>query len=279
MCSGYSIGNLPKYIGKVVAVEVGVACLAITSTIETIAYICLTILSLPVLVVSDKPYQFSAKLLQSSSFTILWSVADGVFYNIICPNVMTHESFARYWAHLYNPTRIRMLRREDRVYFANRLLDNGWRVVNNALLLPIAREGRRMQTIIEAGVTCLKDDVYAHFNEKAKEAFKEMDARVFLLVAMRAAFVYSVGKKKGEAIPQFFKLETQDLIRTFRNDFPFAECPIDGTNLDAFEKGMEPSHREFEVFQRLRAIGSSELQGGILLTECYLKAIPNSDSE
>jgi hypothetical protein len=105
------IPNFKKHILKVIVTEIGLACLITTSVIETAAYVGLKILSLPVRLYDDRPYKVFGELLESSSFTILWGVADLLFISPFYTNVMTRESFAR----RYIPTLV-FFRTQDRLY-------------------------------------------------------------------------------------------------------------------------------------------------------------------
>lgn len=90
--------NYPKHILKVIATEVGLGVLATTAIIETIAYASLTFLSLCLFPVTDRPCKFFAHLLQSSAFTVIWSVADFLYYNLFYINILTQEKNARLFA-------------------------------------------------------------------------------------------------------------------------------------------------------------------------------------
>ena len=66
------IENIWKHAGKVVATEIGLVLLTITSTVETVAYSALVVASLTLYPFTDKPCAFIAKLLESSSITNIW---------------------------------------------------------------------------------------------------------------------------------------------------------------------------------------------------------------
>lgn len=136
-----NIENRWEHRGKVISAEVGLGLLIITSAVETVAYSALTLISLVSYPVTDRPCKFFAKLLQSSSFTIVWGLSDAILYNPLFVNVMTHESFARYWAEIFNPTTISMFRSEDRNYLADWEKQHRQGNVKGGLLGSILTEG------------------------------------------------------------------------------------------------------------------------------------------
>jgi hypothetical protein len=79
--------------------EIGFGAVVVTAVVESIAYGAISLLTLTVYPLTDRPFEYAVKLLQSSSFTILWALADMIF-NWFFYNLMTHESFARSWAEL-----------------------------------------------------------------------------------------------------------------------------------------------------------------------------------
>lgn len=91
-----SRGYLPAFVGKVITTEIGTALLCVTASVESVAYLILIVGSFPLKLVSDRPLNFSAKLLSSSSFTLVWNLGNITVFNFFCVNAFTHESFARF---------------------------------------------------------------------------------------------------------------------------------------------------------------------------------------
>lgn len=86
----------PRYYGRVVATEIGVALLCVTAAVESVAYAIFFITTIPMLLVSKRPCDFAASLMSSSSFTLYWNFANLTYFNVHFPNIFTQESFARY---------------------------------------------------------------------------------------------------------------------------------------------------------------------------------------
>lgn len=84
-----------SHITKMVIAEAGSAFLATTATVETFAYSVLMCASLPLMLVSNKPFNYSLELLGSSSFTMIWNFGNGLVFNILRADLPTHESIAR----------------------------------------------------------------------------------------------------------------------------------------------------------------------------------------
>lgn len=263
------------HLKKTVSTEIGLALLAITSTVETVAYSALAIASLTLYPFTDKPFTFFAKLLQNSSFTIIWSVADAIIYNPFFVNVMTHESFARYWAEQFNPTPIRMLRLDDRLHVSDWERQNREGQVNNALLRPILDEGRAVQALILQGANVIRQDVLANASPETLNLFSEMDPSMYMFVLTKAVYIYTFGAKKNDEIPGFFKPATGDLILSLRQERPnqatTEELQRLITNPDEFETAPQGELAQ-SIFRRLRSAASEELQDSLLTTRCWQKA-------
>lgn len=89
-------GTDSLYLGRVVTTEIGVALICITTIIENFAYAIFFVSSLPMLIVSRRPFDASKSLISSSSFTLYWNFANLTYFNLFYTNVFTEESFARY---------------------------------------------------------------------------------------------------------------------------------------------------------------------------------------
>ncbi|MBS0647972.1 MAG: alpha amylase C-terminal domain-containing protein [Verrucomicrobia bacterium] len=107
------IDNISKLAGRVISCEIGLLILITTSTLETVAYSVLTLVSLAVYPVTTLPYKLCIKLLESSSFTIVWGVVVAILYNPFLPNIVTHESSARYFAPKINCIPVKFFRSQD----------------------------------------------------------------------------------------------------------------------------------------------------------------------
>jgi len=205
MFSQQGIENGWKHAGKVIYTGISLALLTITSAVETVAYTALTLASLTLYPFTDKPYTFFVKLLQSSAFTIIWAVADAIVYNPFFANVMTHESFARYWAAEFNPTSIAIYRLDDRLYLADWEQEHEMGNLENDLLGPIYAEGHATQKLINAGATLIQQHVLEGANGDTIKLFKNMDPDIFMFILTKAVYIYTIGAKKNDEIPGFFK--------------------------------------------------------------------------
>jgi len=89
--------NWSKLRNKAIVTELALLALLPCATIETITYLVLTLLTIPLYPFTNRPFSFVENLLESSTFTIPWILVDLVL-NIFVINVATHESSARYLA-------------------------------------------------------------------------------------------------------------------------------------------------------------------------------------
>lgn len=90
-----------------VVVEIPIAIVVITSAIETVAYTIFTSATFFVSFVNEKPYEASKRLLDSSFFTVQWSVGN-LIWNLVADRLLTHESLERLQRKHPRP--------EDRIY-------------------------------------------------------------------------------------------------------------------------------------------------------------------
>lgn len=83
----------PPFI-KVICAQFAFAALAITALVETVVFSIFAFLALPFNYIGvKKPLEFTVNLLQSASFTILWTIGN-LFFNFVSPNLLTQEKFA-----------------------------------------------------------------------------------------------------------------------------------------------------------------------------------------
>lgn len=90
--------------GKVITAEIGIALLCVTSTIETVVYAVLGIVSgafaITSSLLSTTPRDFGSTkifaLFSSSRFTVYWNLGNLAIFNLFCRNAFTNESLARY---------------------------------------------------------------------------------------------------------------------------------------------------------------------------------------
>jgi len=197
------VDNAWEHLEKVICSEIGITLLTITSTIETVAYGALTLVSLALHPLSDRPYRFFAKMLDSSSFTIIWGLANIIIFNPILPNTPTHESFARYFMGIQWPPLFRV---DDTGYVEDILLHND----------QPALDGN--QQTIDQGANLLQRDVLATASDETLEAFMDMDPSIFMFDLTKAVYIYTFGPRKHDEIPPFFTVPNQKLILDLRQE-------------------------------------------------------------
>lgn len=268
------IENRWIHFGKVAATQVGLSVLNITSTVETVAYGALASLSLFLYPVTDRPYKFFGKLLESSSFTVIWTIVDLVIYNPLALNVMTQESFARYWAKWINPTSIAFFRLEDRLYVAD--WEQQYRgETGDPMLRPILAKGRTTQESIDRGSNFIREEVLRGASPETLESFKNVDSSIVMFILTKAVSIYVFGSKmKEKELPKFFKTNTHTLISALRlelNDEKVVKELSDlMQNPTEFEK-MPTNEATKSAFNSLRNIAAGEFDG-LFVTRCWQKA-------
>lgn len=276
MFRAQGVENRWKHAGRVICSEIALVLLTITSAVETVAYSALAIASLTLYPLSNKPCAFFAKLLQSSSFTIIWGLADAIFFNPLHVNVMTQESYARHIAEMSNPTSIVMFRLDDRQYLAALQQRHGQETVPNSETGPILAKELVVNRLINQGADFILQEVLANASDETIDLFRDMDPSIFLFILTKAVFIYTAGAKKNDEVPNFFKPENKKLILDLRkvvnNEETIQEIERLVTSPTEFE--TEPqSEPAKSVFSRLRQIASGELQNSVFTAKCFQRAV------
>jgi len=259
---------------KIFGTFVGLGCIIPIATIESVAYTAFAALSYPIKPLSDRPYTFFVKLLESSSFTVIWSLVDQVFYNPFFLDLMTDESFARLWAHHFNPTRIEILRFEDRARIVNWVEQHNPPHQAAPLLAPIIDLGYRLRDSNRLGAKFLYEEVFKKESPEVMETARDYDPAVIPYILSKAILIYAGGAKSKEAIPVFFKDDTRAKIQSFRRTIaPEVVRRLEAKlmTLDLFNAPTDADLQE--AFNTLRNIAYGEAQGGFFATRCWQDAI------
>lgn len=270
------IANGWKHAGKVISTQIGLGLLIVTSSVETVAYAALAFVSLALYPVTDRPCKFFAKLLQSSSFTIIWGLADALLYNLFFVNVMTRESFARSWAQMFNPTSITLFRLDDQLFVADWERQHRHGNINDEMLGLILATGRATQLMIDQGANFITQDVLLGASNETVKLFRDIDPSIFMFILTKAVCIYTAGGKKNNEIPDFFKPATKNLILTLRQELNDEETlqQLQHLTENPIQFETEPQGEAAKsAFVRLRNIASGELQNSLLTTRCWQKAV------
>ncbi|MEM8628931.1 MAG: hypothetical protein AAGF04_02510 [Chlamydiota bacterium] len=272
---------------RICLAECALCLVAVTSAVETVAYGIFTLFSLLITPCNPEPFRFFEKLLESSSFTIIWTLADLMFYNPLLVNVFTHESLARFWVgKLFIPA---FYREDDRFYvvdWINRVAPNN-NLVDNELLVPLLREGRDTQELIDEGAAFLKRCVLQGLDKEEIKSFKECEAATFSFFLSRSVYMYAFGQEKNtEEIPKFFKEDTRSKIQKLRAK---EVEPSTIKNLYGLVNSLQEFDKDWKVccsnddstrkqlkalFDELRGVACGELSG-LFVTKCFQTACEN----
>ena len=273
------IENYKTHVIKVISAEIGIALLLTTAIIETVVYSIFSLASLIVYPFTDTPYKFSAKQLQSCSFTILWETF-ALFANIFRINTMTEESFARIFAEIIHPY-MTFYRLEDRLHVMDWALQNRHLVPQDPLLIDLFKDGKTLNEQIEQGAAFLKEHIIAVMDKETLSRFREMDPTLYMFGVTKSIFIYALGTKASEEPPSFFKPMTKKLLLDFRQDRKNKEVKEylqrQVANPSAFDQPLAKGATQ-DAFNILRKIALNELQESLFSTRCWKRAaesIPN----
>lgn len=274
-----SIPNKGIHAAKVIAAEVGLSLVLLIAMVETAVYFTFVLISLMVYPLTDRPLSFSVKLIQSSSFTSKWALADLLIFNLFLKNVFTHESFARSWGLTVRPEDQEYLM--GLPYMANLFQDDGGIFDPHVEgRVPDAPENAWQQQ----GVDLLKK-LYNEADETTQAAFKDVDVDILHLMMTKAIHYYVFVDTATQEFA-FFKPDTRKLIQDLRRAqyAPEVVTEIDRLlkNREAFESELQVEEAQ-ELFKKLQARGSEETQGSALVTTCWgiasKQLFPSEDEE
>jgi len=126
--------------------------------------------------------------------------------------------------------------------------------------------------LINKGVDFLCDHILEGTSREFKERFQSYDQFLMLYVLTKSIWIYVCGAKRKEPVLGVFKQETQREIERLREQFEENELEESFASIESFERGVtNPSMQG--AWNKLRALGSREIQGGGLLNECWKGAI------
>lgn len=256
---------------KVTLTIAGLFCATLLSTIETVVYSLLTLVALTFIWIDDTFYQSMYQKLQSSTFTVLWSLCDQ-FFNIVLERLYSIEAFARgYTEHLFP----NMLRQVDQEYIAEQMqnfssLNLMGTIVQNSSATEIENL-RHAKELITHLLTSLPN---------FREGIISLDGNAFTQLAYLA--VEKAVLDSSQEIC-FFKEETQAKILSLRD--------IDTSNIttklqeirelspEAFDH-MEPSPNPAvqDFVQKVKTAAGNELRGSLMqAVRSALDELPDED--
>lgn len=249
-----------RELGKIISSELGVILLAAAATIETVAYAVFSVASLALFPFTKTLNKPVVKLLQSSSFTIIWGLSVGLGFNSVMREVDANESYARRW--LENYLSVALVRPEDRSFIAQ-----------NDLLI---EQHDKYAAKIERGANFIVKDVLADASPATINLFNECATSMCMFIVSKAVYIYTAGDKKNHEIPNFFKYTTKESILALREELKDEETLRHLHDLhatpDQFEENVKIPNVQ-EAFNKIRKSAANELQNSCLTTACWARAI------
>lgn len=246
--------------GKQFVTELALIGLDLIAKVETLVYSILVIVALAIYPIMNAPYKFFAKLLESSTFTIIWAMQDIYLYNFSSYPLAWDEAEARECTEI--TIGLPFVREEDQKIL--RLLPQKENIENGARFLV----NHVLKGLSDGDIQSFKD--------------KDFDKPIFEFIVARAISIYAFGDKKSEEIPDFFKNETQTAIKKLRKDIDdIGEQDLFIVSLNSLLSDMDQYKTELTAvdggirlfFTALKGAATGDLSGGLLGTECCSKAI------
>ena len=150
----------------------------------------------------------------------------------------------------------------------------------HAQLAPLAQMGQNTNHQITQGAAFITQDILKSAKADTVQQVKDMEPEIMMFLLTKAVTLFAVGSKRDDPIPDYFKSETVVAIDQIRKDFA-ADAYTDALRQvidDPDQYGTGPQNpADKQLFDRLRAAASKELQGGIFLTKCLQRACQDLD--
>lgn len=260
----YPVESKWKHVGKRIIAECGLVLLTLIAVVETVAYSVLTFLNHTHQERTNNEHEYSAyrfhKYLESSSFTILWGIANTLFFNLTSQDLLSHESLARFYAFQINPMCVRFFRLEDALqcyYFIESLRSDLLRDENQVL----------------QGAYFIKNEVLKDASPETLQQFRDVDSEMVLFVLTKAIYIYATNNQK---IPEFFKKETRNRISFLRKQLKEPELlkklQAAMANPETFKAELKDEITNTALME-LKNIAWGESQGSLFATQCWSQAI------
>jgi len=122
----------------------------------------------------------------------------------------------------------------------------------------------------------IQHDVLAAASDETIDLFRNMDPSIYMFVLTKAVYIYTVGAKKNNKIPDFFKPASKNLILALRQEHlnEATEQELQRLITDRVQFEIAPQGESAQsIFNRLRNTASGELQNSLLTTRCWQKAV------
>lgn len=124
---------------------------------------------------------------------------------------------------------------------------------------------------IEQGTKFLLKSIIPELNLEDLKVFKEDPAAITPYILTKVSYLYSIGKKKGEELPEFFLPETKKWIQDLRkHTIPEKAVKWLEKRYSSYEEYLKPIPMEYvEVDGDFFFASSSELGRGSFLAKCW----------
>ena len=265
-----------KQIGKVAIAQCGIACLSLAALIESIIYLPIFLGSLALYLFSNKPYQFIAKLLQSSDYTFLWSIGT-LFANVASysKNLLTHEIKRNedLFAREHGFESMCLMQHPIEKYLVGEMWLEERPIEQKFLnLLRISR----LQPTINHGASFIREQIYPGLSAEHRELFEYVDPFLILFVLTKTVYIYVLGSKRHDRFPDFLKFDTHEQMDVLRQQLRGITPSANLTSIleDASRSEERPENPEDQtLYSRLRGVASLELSDSVFLTTCWQRSI------
>lgn len=186
------------------------------ASIETVVYTIFGVSSSFLLPVDDRPFLHFARLLESSKFTVIWSIANFIFPHVISLEKNCHESVAR-----------EMFKMEGAALgWELHSLNNGFcqwlgkELIHGSFNLGRQEDAAYLQHLNDVEKAKLNQDIDPVINEIIENISEELRGNffsqaAFIAITTRVIYLYVAGSKKEEPL-HLFKKETQEMIQDMR---------------------------------------------------------------
>lgn len=130
------------------------------------------------------------------------------------------------------------------------------------------------------GAIFINDHILLDVTEETLTLFKDQAPSIYIFALTKAVFIFTLGSKSNDEIPDFFRQETKSCIEKQRKEFIKKHCEKcivnelqeSMTDLTKFEAGVKQEDGKVTL-TLLQGIAYKEIHNGLLITKCLEKAL------
>ena len=124
------------------------------------------------------------------------------------------------------------------------------------------------------GTAFVKDHILSDVTEKTLILFKDLEPSIYIFILTKAVYLFTLGNKSKDQIPDFFKPDTKERIKNQDKEHIASKLQEIMKDFSEFEDVEESAINS--VLTCLKGIAYEEIHKGLLATKCLTDALSDS---